>query len=109
MFIAGTGSAAIMNPWLRDLHRPDAGDNASGGQMSVADDLTTALIVDHVLVRFDPAANLGLDGLAQQSLGTVAKNLGQHILRSRGRHFQPTGGRLVHGAYSFLPRWHRYR
>jgi len=54
VLIEDSGATTIVHPRLRDLHRPDAGHDSPLGQMSVADHLTVALLVRHVLVRFDP-------------------------------------------------------
>ena len=82
VLIERPGSTTIMHSRLGDLHRSDTGEDVPLGQMSVANHLAMALVVGQVLVRFDPDVNLDIDGLAQKTLGAVAKHLGQDVRRS---------------------------
>jgi len=70
---------AIVDPALADLDGPHAGDDGAFRQAAVSDHLAMAVLIDFVLVKFQPTLDLGLDRLAEQSLGSVEENLCQNI------------------------------
>ncbi len=84
--LAGLGAAddpTVPHPWLRQVHRRDASQQRSAGVMAVPDHLLPTAVIAHLRVAFDPGIDLGFDGLAQEALGPVSKNLRQNV---------PTGG-----------------
>ena len=53
---------------------------------AVANDLTSALVVQHFGMAVDPVGHLGVNRLGQQALGPVVQDLGQDIpARRRNR------------------------
>jgi hypothetical protein len=70
----------IQHARLRQVDRPDAGDQRAGRVMPVADDLPAAPgVIHNIGVELDPVGDLRFNRLPQQALRPVAQNLGQQI------------------------------
>jgi len=59
--------------------------------MPVADHGSVPICIDDVLVIFNPGRNLGLDGLGEQAMDSVANDVGQSISGCCGWHRQRFG------------------
>jgi site-specific DNA recombinase len=88
---------AVVDTWLLDLNRADAGLDGPPGQAAVADDLLAARGVLEVGMGVDPGGDLGLDGLGQEPSGPVPQQVRQHVLARREGHDADVDGRLGHG------------
>ena len=89
--------AAIPDPGLLDLERPDAGLDAPLGQMAVADHLLPPGLVLEVGVDVDPGGDLGLDGPGEHPPGPLPEDLGEDVPAGGQGHDADVDGRLVHG------------
>jgi site-specific DNA recombinase len=87
----------VVDPWLLDLDRADAGLDGPLRQVAVADHLAAPVVVLEVGVGVDPGGDLGRDGLGEHPPGPVPEDLGQHVLARREGHDAEVGGRLGHG------------
>jgi hypothetical protein len=70
---------------------------ARSGEVAVADDLTASLVVLEMGMVVDPGGDLGLDGLGQQTSGSVPQEVGEPILAGGQGHDSDLGRRLTHG------------
>ena len=70
-----------MHPRLADRDFAQSGDEATLGQVAVADDLPSAALVGQMRVPLDPLGDLGFDGLGQQHLGSPAQDVAQTVSR----------------------------
>src|SRR5262249_55300024 len=77
--------------------RPDAGGEGPRRQMAVAHHLAVALVIEAVAVLVDPVGDFGLDGLSQELLRSLAKDLRKDIFGLGQWHEANIGGRKTHG------------
>jgi hypothetical protein len=91
------GGAAIPDSGLLDLDQAEACLDGPLRQMAVVDHMLPPRVILEVGVTGDPGGDLGLNGLGEQPVGAVAKDLGENVLAGGQRHDVEVGGRLVHG------------
>lgn len=88
------GGPAVTDPGLLDLDGSDAGLDGPLGQMTVADDLASSVVVLEVGVA---GGDLGLDGLGQQASSPAPEEVGEHVLAGGQGHDADLGGRRTRG------------
>src|SRR5437870_7844591 len=87
----------ITHPRLLDPNRPHARGDRTLRQIAVAHDLAMASVIHQMLAGGDPLAHFEIDGLREQPLSPIVKNLRQHIATAGRWKWEGVGDRLVHG------------
>src|SRR5262249_49416441 len=89
--------ASVADPGLADLHGPDPRGDRAGGQVTVADDLAMAVVIEAVLVVVDPLGHFGVDGLGQELLGSGPEDVGEDVGGTGQWHSTKFVGTVNHG------------
>jgi site-specific DNA recombinase len=87
----------VVDPRRLDLDVAQPGLDGPLGQVAVADDLATSLVVLEVGVVVDPGGDLGLGGLGEHPPCPVPEEVGKDILAGGRGHDADLGGRVTHG------------
>ena len=89
--------ASVLDSWLLDLDRSQAGEDGPLGVRPVADNLATPGLVLEVGVFIDPGGDLGLNGLGEHLACPVSEDFSQDVMALGQWHDSDFRSRLAHG------------